>query len=70
MTEVTGKLFAHQFYCSFLIVGCMVLSPCRVGFYLSPFYEQTHILLLLPISFMLRKIITLYHGKYMQGKGR
>lgn len=70
MTEVTGKLFAHQFYCSFVIVGCMVLSPCRVGFYLSPFYEQTHILLLLPISFMLRKIITLYHGKYMQGKGR
>ena len=69
MTEVTGKLFSHQSYSFFLIVSCTVSPPFRVGFQLSPFYEQAHILLLLPISFTLRKIITLYHEKYMQDKG-
>jgi len=69
MTEVTGKLFSHQSYRPFFLVSCMAPPSCRVGFQLSPFYEQAHILLLLPISFMLRKIITLYHEKYMQDKG-
>ena len=69
MTEVTGKLFSHQSYRPLFIVSCMVPPSCQVGFQSSPFYEQAHILLLLPISFMLRKIITSYHGKYMQDKG-
>ena len=69
MTEVTGNLFSHQSYRPFFIVSCVVSPPFRVWFQLSPFYEQAHILLLLSISFMLRKIITSHHGKYMQGKG-
>ena len=69
MTEVTGNLFSHQSYRPFFIVSCVVPPSCRVNFQSSPFYEQAHILLLLPISFMLRKIVTLYHGKYMQDKG-
>ncbi len=69
MTEVTGKLFSHQSYRPFFIVSCVVSPPFRVGFQLSPFYEQAHILLLLPISFMLRKIITLHHVEYCQDEG-
>ncbi len=69
MTEVTGKLFSHQSYRPFFIVSCVVSPPFRVGFQSSPFYEQTHILLLLPISFMLRKIVTVYLEKYMQDRG-
>ena len=69
MTEVTGNLFSHQSYRPFFIVSCMVPPPCRVWFQLSPFYEQAHILLLLPISFMLRKIVTVHLEKYMQDRG-
>ena len=69
MTEVTGKLFSHQSYRPFFIVSCVVSPPFRVGFQSSPFYEQAHILLLLPISFMLRKIITLHHVEYCQDEG-
>jgi len=69
MTEVTGKLFSHQSYRPFFIVGCVVPPPCRVGFQTSPFYVQAHILLLLPISFMLRKIVTVNLEKYMQDRG-
>lgn len=68
MTEVTGKLFSHQSYRPFFIVSCVVSPPFRVGFQSSPFYEQTHILLLLPISFMLRKIVTYCRGGYTQDK--
>ena len=69
MTEVTGNLFSHQSYRPFFIVSCMVPPPCRVGFQLSPFYEQAHILLLLPIFFMVRKIVTVHPEKYMQDRG-
>ena len=69
MIEVTGKLFSHQSYRPFFIVSCVVSPPFRVWFQLSPFYEQAHILLLLPISFMLRKIVTVNLEKYMQDKG-
>ena len=69
MTEVTGNLCSHQSYSFFLIVSCTVSPPFRVGFQLSPFYEQAHILLLLPISFMLRKIVTVHLEKYMQDRG-
>ena len=69
MTEVTGKLFSHQSYRPFFIVSCMVPPSCQVGFQSSPFYEQAHILLLLPISFMLRKIVTVNLEKYMQDRG-
>ena len=65
MTEVTGNLFSHQSYRPFFIVSCVVPPPFRVWFQSSPFYEQAHILLLLPISFMLRKIVTVNLEKYM-----
>ena len=69
VTEVTGNLFSHQSYRPFFIVSCMVPPSYQVGFQSSPFYEQTHILLLLPISFMLRKIVTVNLEKYMQDRG-
>ncbi len=69
MTEVTGNLFSHQSYRPFFIVSCVIPPPFRVWFQLSPFYEQAHILLLLPISFMLRKIVTVNLEKYMQDRG-
>ena len=69
MTEVTRNLFSHQSYRPFFIVSCVIPPPYRVWFQLSPFYEQAHILLLLPISFMLRKIVTVNLEKYMQDKG-
>ena len=69
MTEMTGKLFSHQSYRPFFIVSCVIFPPFRVWFQLSPFFEQAHILLLLPIFFMLRKIVTVHLEKYMQDKG-